>query len=92
MRKGQANVTNLKGAFREYEEETNNGFLGNMQLQCAMCLQCRVLVNNALHESRAFLIPFCQTTQDLWTSWESGLFVSERTLLYAAKYPQHTII
>jgi len=85
-------VTNLTGAFREYEEGAKNGFLGNMELQCAKCLQCRVLVNNELHESRAFLIPFCQTTQDLWTSWESGLFFSERTLLYGAKNPQHTII
>ena len=92
MRKGRANVTKLQGAFREYEEGTKNGFLGNMELQHATCLQCRVLVNNALHESRAFVIPFCPTTQDLWTSWESGLCFSERTLLYEAKYPQHTII
>jgi len=63
-----------------------------MELQCAMCSQCRVLVNNALHESGAFLITFCQTRQDIWTSWESGLCFSERTLFYGAKYPRHTII
>jgi len=61
MRKeGRANVTKVTGTFREYVEGTINGFWGNMELQCAMCLQCRVLVNNALHESRTFLIPFCQ--------------------------------
>jgi len=54
LKEGWANVTKLTGAFREYEGGTNNGFGGNMELQCELCLQCLVLVNNALHERRAF--------------------------------------